>query len=137
MSEIYLAFDFGLRRIGVAVGQAITGSATPLDPLLAQKGEPDWKIVDLLIETWRPRGLIVGMPYRLDGQEQALSFAARKFAQTLIAHYHLPVDMVDERLTTKEAKRRLSQSGLKVKDLPSLDSFAAKLIFETWFSEKG
>lgn len=133
-AAVLLAFDFGLRRIGVAVGQAITQSATPLAPLLAQKGMPQWEDIAQLILTWRPTALLVGLPYKMDGSEQAVSFAARQFAQQLTQRFHLPVHLVDERLTTREAKRRLTESGIKPKDYPSLDSYAAKLILESWIN---
>ncbi len=134
MLEVVLAFDFGLRRIGIAVGQSITRSASPLTPLLAEKGIPDWNEIAQLIATWRPSALVVGLPYRMDGKEQAISLAARKFARNLNEHCHLPVYTIDERLTTREAKRQLSNSNTKVKSLPSLDSYAAKLILEAWFA---
>ncbi len=134
--QVYLAFDFGLRRIGVAVGQAITQSANPLPTLLAQRGRPDWKQIAELIQQWQPKALLVGLPFKMDGSEQGISFAARQFAESLKNRFHLPIYLVDERLTTREAKRRLSESGIKPKDLPSLDSYSAKLILESWLSNK-
>jgi len=131
---VLLAFDFGLRRIGVAVGQAITQSATPLAALAAQKGEPGWPEVAQLITQWHPNALLVGLPYRMDGGEQAISFAARKFALDLKNRFHLPVHLIDERLTSREAKRQLAENGIKPKDYPSLDSYAAKLILESWMN---
>ena len=131
MLEVALAFDFGLRRIGVAVGQTITQSANPLPVLLAEKGEPDWQLVVQLIAQWHPTVLIVGLPYKMEGGEQAISFAARKFAQKLKTQFNLPVHLVDERFTTREAKSQLRSSGVKLNDV-STDSFAAKLILESW-----
>jgi putative holliday junction resolvase len=129
---VLLAFDFGLRRIGVAVGQTITQSATPLPVLAAQKGRPDWQEISELINLWQPSALLVGLPYQMDGGEQAISFAARQFARELKARFNLPVHLTDERLTTREAKRRLAESGLKPQNYPPIDSFAAKLILESW-----
>lgn len=129
-----MAFDFGLRRIGVAVGQAITQSATPLPVLPAERGEPEWEKVSQLIAEWRPTVLLVGLPYKMDGGEQAISFAARQFARLLKERFNLPVHLVDERLTTREAKRQLAASGTKLKDYPSIDSYAAKLILESWMA---
>lgn len=131
MLEVVLAFDFGLRRIGVAVGQTITQSARPLPIIAAEKGQPDWRLVSQLITEWRPAALIVGLPYKMDGGEQAISFAARQFAQQLKTQFNLPVHLVDERLTTREAKNQLQASGVKFKDVP-IDSYAAKLILESW-----
>jgi putative holliday junction resolvase len=129
---VLLAFDFGLRRIGVAVGQTITGSANPLPLLLAKRGQPDWEEVAQLIQSWQPNALLVGLPYQMDGSEQALSFAARKFAADLKARFSLPVHLTDERLTSREAKRQLAESGANPRDYPPLDSYAAKLILEAW-----
>lgn len=131
-NDVLLAFDFGLRRIGVAVGQTITQSATPLPHLLAIKGQPNWEDVSKLITLWHPTLLLVGLPYQMDGREQAMSFAARQFARNLNTQFNLPVHLVDERLTTHEAQHQLSQSGINPKNFPSLDSYAAKLILEAW-----
>lgn len=132
---VILAFDFGLRRIGMAVGQTITQSATPLPVLLAEKGVPDWGELSRLIAEWNPTALIVGLPYKMDGKEQAISFAARSFARLLKERFCLPVHLIDERLTTREAKRQLTESDIKPKDYPAIDSFAAKLILEAWMRQ--
>lgn len=129
---VILGFDFGLRRIGVAVGQAITQSANPLSPLIADRGTPHWPAVAQLISTWNPQALLVGLPFQMDGREQAISFAARQFAHLLKEKFNLPVFLVDERLTTREAKRQLKESGTA--DI-SIDSYAAKLILEQWMAE--
>lgn len=130
-----LAFDFGLRRIGVAVGQLVTHSATPLAALQAEKGRPNWEEIAALIKKWHPEILLVGLPYKLDGGEQAISFAARQFGHELATRFHLPIELIDERLTTREAKLQLAESGIKFKDFPSIDSYAAKLILESWMNE--
>jgi putative pre-16S rRNA nuclease len=134
-AQILLAFDFGLRRIGVAVGQRITQSATPLPALAARKGQPSWAQIAELIAQWQPDLLLVGLPYQMEGGEQAISFAARRFADQLKERFQLPVSLVDERLTTREAKRQLADSGIKYQDYPSIDSYAAKLILESWLLE--
>ncbi|MBS0352142.1 MAG: Holliday junction resolvase RuvX [Proteobacteria bacterium] len=133
--SVVLAFDFGLRRIGVAVGQTITLSANPLPVLLAERGVPKWDQIAQLIAQWQPGVLLVGLPFKMDGGEQAISFAVRQFSVELQQRFNLPVHLVDERLTTREAKRRLVQIGVKLKDYP-IDSFAAKLILESWMSQK-
>jgi putative holliday junction resolvase len=135
MHNVILAFDFGLRRIGVAVGQAITLSANPLPVLIAERGEPKWDQIAQLIAQWQPGALLVGLPFKMNGGEQAISFAARKFAVELQKRFQLPVHLVDERLTTREAKRRLVESGIKLKDYP-IDSYAAKLILESWMTQQ-
>ena len=107
----FLGFDFGMKNIGVAIGQTISCTAQPLVVLKAQDGIPDWRAIQSLIDEWLPNALIVGLPYGLQLQEQSITFSARKFARRLKAAYHLPVHLVDERLTTKEARRLLREQG--------------------------
>ena len=131
----YLGFDFGTKRIGVAVGQSITASAQPLKTLKACEGEPQWEAMDSLITQWKPCGLIVGIPLNMDGTEQPITQQARLFIQALTARYHLPVYESDERLSTREAKALLFEEGgynsLKNK---AIDSYAAQIILATWLN---
>ncbi len=108
---LYLGFDFGYKRIGVAVGQALTKSASPLATIFAKEGIPNWADVAAVIKQWRPSGLIVGLPTRIDGQEQYTTQAARVFAQNLTKRFALPVHLVDERLTTVAARTQLYTQG--------------------------
>lgn len=132
---IALGFDFGMKRIAVAVGQTVTHSANAIAILKAQDGVPDWEKIKMLIETWHANVLVVGIPYNMDGSEQTLTFAARKFARKLQMRFGLPVSMVDERLTTIEAKRQWYEQGL-TKRPQHLDNYAAKLILEQWLQEQ-
>jgi putative holliday junction resolvase len=130
MSHAYtfLAFDFGMKSIGVAVGQTITDSAAPLHVLKAKIGLPDWKQVEKLIDTWKPKALIVGLPLNMDGTEQPMTLHAKKFAKRLEARFQCPVHLVDERLTTWEAK-----NNAPPKTPPKmLHSQAARIILEQW-----
>ncbi|MCR9192497.1 MAG: Holliday junction resolvase RuvX [Gammaproteobacteria bacterium] len=130
---LYLGFDFGYKRIGVAVGQALTKSASPLETIAAQKGVPEWSDVMALIKQWRPSGLVVGLPTRIDGKEQYTTKAARIFAQALSERFSLPVDLVDERLTTVEARAQLYlKGGYRKIQKSQVDSVAACLILEQW-----
>lgn len=130
-----LGFDFGLRRIGVAVGQRFTGTASPVTTLLADNGEPNWQEVTKLISTWRPQALLVGMPLNMDGSVSEMAKRAEIFAQALEAHTKLTVFRVDERLSTFEAKNEFmrirGQTGMKKGQ--KVDAFAAVLLIETWF----
>jgi putative Holliday junction resolvase len=131
-----LGFDFGTRRIGVAVGQLITQSATPLTILKAVDGVPDWNEIKKLIEVWRIGALVVGAPYNMDGSEQRITEDARQFAEILEAKFQLPVYHMDERLTTKEAGVLYFEKGLRERKSQSdLDSIAAKIILESWLRQ--
>ncbi len=133
MSQI-LAFDFGLARIGVAVGQTITGTANPLPTLLAKDGVPDWNKVETLIKEWQPDMLIVGEPFNMDSTDQQITKRARKFANRLHGRYGIRVELNDERLSSAAAREEIFEFGgyQKLKKT-QIDSIAAALILESWF----
>ncbi len=131
-----LAFDFGDRSIGVAVGQSITKTASPLAALKAKNGQPNWEEVEKLIQQWKPDAFVVGCPLNMDGTEQELTLRARKFGNRLHGRFGIPLEMVDERLTTVEAKSRLfEEGGYRALQKDAIDSASAVLILESWFSE--
>jgi putative holliday junction resolvase len=131
-----LGFDFGTRRIGVAVGNGLTGSAQPLEVVSNGDRGPDWNRIGVLIRDWRPQVLLVGLPLTLDGAEQRNSTAAREFSTTLVQRYGLPAHLVDERLSSVEAARRFAElrarGAARRKDAQNLDAVAAQVIVETW-----
>lgn len=130
-----LGFDFGTKYIGVATGQSITQTATPLTTLKARDGEPRWEEVKRLVEQWSPDALVIGIPLNMDGTESDMSQKARAFAHKLSAQTNLPVHECDERLTTHEAKSLLLELyGPKALEKTTIDSFAAKLIVESWMN---
>lgn len=140
MSELsyqrVLAFDFGTKRIGVATGQAITGTAAPLPPVPARDGIPAWEKLDALLAEWAPEALIVGLPLNMDDSESELSRLARKFARRLAARFRVPVFMCDERLSSHAARGLLMDVQERRRGkLPALDSTAAVLIAEAWLAE--
>ena len=136
MSQI-LAFDFGTFSIGVAVGQHITGTASPLAALRAKDGQPNWDEVAKLIASWQPQSLVVGLPLNMDGTEQPLTDMARKFANRLHGRFGLPVHLQDERLTTVAAKQSLFASGgYKNLQKDKVDSAAAQLILEDYLNRR-
>jgi len=132
MPDTLLGFDFGTHKIGVAVGQQLTGTATPLTVLGRVRNRPDWEGIARLIDEWQPRALVVGLPKGPDEEETTMTRAARKFARQLEGRFHLPVHLADERLTSREAWSRIG--GIATRDVTRIDSMAAKLILETWFS---
>jgi putative Holliday junction resolvase len=132
-----LALDFGLRRIGIASGSPITGTASPLTTVNAKDGEPDWLTLDALIDEWKPDLLVLGLPFNSDGSESEMTTRVRAFSEILQSRYGLQTTLVDERYTSAEAEAILKQqrkSGLRRKKLKKadVDSMAATLIAESW-----
>ncbi|MAX32425.1 MAG: Holliday junction resolvase RuvX [Halomonadaceae bacterium] len=135
--RLILAFDFGTRRIGVAVGNEMLRSATALEPLPARDGIPDWTQVSRLIEEWRPDLFVVGLPINMDGSESEMSTRARKFGNRLYGRYGKPCEMVDERGSTREAKTLAREAGHRGNYREdSVDGLAAALILEGWFAHE-
>lgn len=134
--KILIGFDFGMKRIGVAIGQTITQTARPLDTVHAKDGVPNWNAITKLIKKWLPEALVVGIPLNMDGTDQAISHHARNFAQELREQYEITVHETDERLTTKDARERLfKQGGFKALQDGQVDRVAAQLILQNWFAE--
>ncbi len=133
-----LGFDYGTERIGVAVGQTLTGTASPLTTLDAHGRNPDWTAIDRLVEEWRPAALIIGIPRNMDGSDSEMTARASRFLRQLRARHRLPTYGVDERLTTFDAEQRLAEAGLpRNRARGEIDRVAAQLILETWFSGDG
>jgi len=136
MIKTVLGFDFGMKRIGVAVGQTVTQTATPLPLLKAQDGAPKWQEVKKIIDEWQPQVLIVGLPVHMDGTEQLLTKAANRFGNRLNGRFNIAVEWVDERLTSYEAESLVDEFDLKLNDeAMNIDSLSAKLIVEQWLSQ--
>jgi len=131
-----LAFDFGLVQIGVAVGNTLLRSTQPLAILRAREGIPDWQALEQLVRDWQPDLLLVGDPLNMDGSDSELCERARKFARRLHGRLGLPVTMVDERLTSFEAKQVSREQGHRgdYKRRP-IDSQAAELVLQSWLNE--
>lgn len=137
MPDLILGFDFGLKHIGVAVGQSYTGTAQPITSLSAQNGIPNWVEIKKLLDTWKPKLLVIGLPLNMDGSDQPITAYARKFAEELHQRFNLPIHLMDERLSTKEARAHLfEQGGYKALKKKSIDSLSAQLILESWLAEQ-
>lgn len=134
-----LGFDYGGRRIGVAVGQRLLGTATPVGVVPNSPAGPAWDRVEAVLREWRPDALVVGLPLTLDGQEQAATRGARQFAAALRERYPLPVLEHDERLTSVEADARFAAARARgqrrQKDAALLDAIAAQVIVESYFAQ--
>ena len=136
--ERVLAFDFGLRQIGVAVGNATLATSQPLTVLRARDGQPDWNAVATLLAEWRPDLVLVGDPLHMDGSVSELAERARKFARRIAGRFAVPIEMVDERLTSFAVKQEQREAGHRgdFRARP-VDSLAAELILRDWFNQRG
>ena len=138
----FLGFDFGMKRIGIAAGQDLTATTTALDAVRVNEAMPDWAAITRLVNSWKPDALVVGLPFNLDGTEHDMTHAAREFGIQLQQRYHIPVHMIDERLSSHAAEQILAASGKKRPKLHTqaskqqIDSVAAQVILETWFAEQ-
>jgi putative Holliday junction resolvase len=132
-----LAFDFGLRQIGVAVGNTALKTAQPLTVVAAKNGKPDWQVLEKLVNQWQPDLLVVGDPLNMDGSASEMSARAEKFARRMHGRWGTPFEMADERLSSFEAKQDMRELGHRgdYKEKP-IDSYAAELILQTWFREQ-
>jgi putative Holliday junction resolvase len=131
-----LAFDFGLKRIGVAVGDVTIGVAHPLETLHGEGNEQKFGAIAGLIREWQPGALVVGLPLHLDGTEHDMTLRCRKFSRQLEGRFNLPVALVDERLTSEAASQDLRAMGIGGRRQKAmLDQVAAQLILQTYLDE--
>ena len=130
------AFDFGLKHIGVAVGQSLLRTAEPIAVIKAKDGRPSWDELGALIAQWQPDFLLVGLPLNMDGSESEMSTRARKFAKRLHGRYGLKVELCDERLSSFEAKSNRHERQGDRKQALTVDAEAAQLILESWFNRE-
>jgi putative Holliday junction resolvase len=138
---VLLAFDFGAKRIGVAVGQTMTRSASAAGTVPAQGGAVDWAAVDACLRQWAPTRLLVGLPYNMDGSDTSTTAACRAFGEQLARRSGLPVEFVDERLTSNAAYdelRNARRSGVRARRIrrEDIDATAARLILESWLAAR-
>jgi len=131
--EVFFSFDYGTKRIGLAVGQTITKTASELATLDTLNGHIPWPQLESLIQQWHPDAFIVGLPLNKDGTPHKITKKAKTFGKDLEARYHLPVYFMDERLSSIEAEHLLNQRGAD-REKGDIDKLAAKLILESWFN---
>ncbi len=136
--DTYLGFDFGTKKIGVAVGQATTLTASALQTIPAIKQNPGWEAIAKLIREWRPVGLVVGIARQMDGTDNLVTPRMVKFCRQLAGRYGLPVFQQDETLSTFEAKQLLFDDvGVRAGTLWAVqDQLAAQLILQTWLNNR-
>lgn len=132
----FLAFDYGEKYIGVAVGSRHSRQAEPLTTLRGSAKNPDWVRLSQLVAEWQPEALVVGQPLNMDGSTNPMTRAARAFGQRLKDRYNLPVHMVDERLSTLAAREILNEAGIPMRRHKSqLDKVAAQTILQAFLNE--
>lgn len=146
-----LGFDYSQNKIGIAVGQSLTNTASALTTLICVHKKINWVAIDELIQQWKPDACVVGLPLNMDGTEQHTTQLAKDFGQQLKGRYHLPVYFMDERLTSREASqmlgyggytspRRQSRKGKKINKKQQLghgiDQLAAQLILQDWLNQR-
>lgn len=134
--QTVLGFDYGTRRIGVATGQTITDSATPLTTLNSINQKPDWSAIGQLIEQWKPDALIVGLPTYLDGSRSEMTEKALKFSRQLEGRYNLTVYTVNESLSSYEAEQEIQQhKKIGQHNKQEIDKMAAAIIVQSWLEQ--
>jgi len=134
-----LGFDYGSKRIGVAVGQELTRTAQALRTLLNTHSSPDWPSISEIIREWQPELLVVGMPYSMDERPHPLRERVENFGNQLQQRYNLPVVWVDEKLSSLEAEAQLANSPVSrqhKRDKANIDKLAAAIILQTWLNQQ-
>lgn len=129
-----MAFDFGAKRIGVAVGESLLGTGRALATIEGERKDARFAAITRLIDAWRPARLLVGRPAHADDRPDEHAFASRceRFARQLAQRYRLPVELVDERYTSTAAAARMREKGIRGRD----DAEAAAILLEAWFHER-
>lgn len=132
--ETVIGFDYGTSWIGIAVGQTLTAQARPLSAIKSFKRSPNWEAISLLLSEWKPQKLIVGLPNSDYSETKYMTDKASRFSRQLHGRFHIDTQLIDERLTTREAYTIAIASG-KRKSKSEIDSLSAVLITETWLRE--
>ena len=131
-----MAFDFGTKNIGIAIGQEITKTASPFYSINANDGQPDWVELDMIVKEWNPNLFIVGDPLNMDGTRSKIQDSSDKFSTALNKRYDIGIEKTDERLSSREAKERLENIQMGIKDSRNKHSISAQIILEDWFRSK-
>ena len=131
-----MAFDFGTKNIGIAIGQEITKTASTFYSIHANDGLPDWVELDMIIREWNPNLFVVGDPVNMDGTRSKIQDSSDKFSTALTKRYDISIEIIDERLSSREAKERLENIQMGIKDSRNKHSVSAQIILEDWFRSK-
>ncbi|NVK26181.1 MAG: Holliday junction resolvase RuvX [Gammaproteobacteria bacterium] len=136
-TQTVVGVDFGTGSIGFAIGQTLTGTASPIGAVKAKDGTPDWQQVEKILKEWQPDLVVVGLPLNMDGTEQEMTKRAQKFANRLHGRFGVQVTTHDERLSTADAKAHLFQhGGYRNLKKGNVDAQSAVVILESWFESQ-
>jgi len=122
-----MGFDYGTKKIGVAIGQLLTNTATPLAIVKANNGKPDWASIENLVNEWQPKRFVVGLPINMDDSESEMSLKARRFSRQLNGRFAVPADTMDERLSSFEVRNARKDA---------IDDLSAVVILESWLRQQ-
>tara|TARA_B100001996_G_scaffold107902_1_gene81488 strand:- start:1574 stop:1999 length:426 start_codon:yes stop_codon:yes gene_type:complete len=141
MSSTFIAFDFGMTKMGVAIGQNITNTASPLDPMTMRNGIPDWDLLEQLIKEYRPTKIILGKPKVINESSEALMKKIKAFKRSLERDLNQNVEWTPEHLTSKDAKEKLKvrrQEGILSRKIMKgqIDSMAATIFLQDWMNQR-
>ena len=141
MSSTFIAFDFGMTKMGVAIGQNITNTASPLDPMTMKNGTPDWDLLEKLIKEYRPTKIILGKPKVINESSEALMKKIKAFKRSLERDLNQNVEWTPEHLTSKDAKEKLKvrrQEGILSRKIMKgqIDSMAATIFLQDWMNQR-
>ena len=131
--RVIMAFDFGLKNIGIAIGQEITRTASTFYSLKANEGKPRWAELDEIVDDWKPSLFVVGDPLNMDGTRSKIQDLSDRFSNSLNKRYDISIEKSDERLTSREANERLESFKIGTKDSSNKHSISAQIILEDWF----
>ena len=131
-----MAFDFGTKNIGIAIGQEITKTASTFYSIHANDGLPNWVELDMIVKEWNPNLFVVGDPFNMDGTRSKIQDSSDKFSTALSKRYDISIEKIDERLSSREAKERLEKIQMGIKDSRNKHSISAQIILEDWFRRK-
>ena len=134
--RIVMAFDFGIKHIGIAIGQEITKTASTFYSIKALEGQPDWNELDDIDHEWKPDLIVVGDPYNMDGSRSKLQDMSDRFSDALYKRYQIQLEKTDERLSSREANERLQNLDIGTKSSSNKHSISAQVILEDWFRSK-
>ena len=134
--RIVMAFDFGIKHIGIAIGQEITKTASTFYSIKALEGQPDWNELDDIIHEWKPDLIVVGDPYNMDGSRSKIQDMSDRFSDALYKRYQIQLEKTDERLSSREANERLQNLDIVTKSSSNKHSISAQVILEDWFRSK-